>query len=122
AVHSLAAIVAKDLRLLRRDRPALIFILVAPIIVICVAGFSLASLYGTTPAGATAYVLPVVDEDGGELARRIEQQLVDGATERTSVRVQRLGSRAEAERLVHDKRAGSALVIPEGTRAALAAG
>lgn len=121
-MHSLAAIVAKDLRLLRRDRPALIFILVAPIIVICVAGFSLASLYGTTPAGATAYVLPVVDEDGGELARRIEQQLVDGATERTSVRVQRLGSRAEAERLVHDKRAGSALVIPEGTRAALAAG
>ncbi|HEX7061166.1 MAG TPA: ABC transporter permease [Woeseiaceae bacterium] len=121
-MSSLATIVAKDIRLLLRDRPALIFILVAPIIVICVAGFSLASLYGTTPAGGTAYVLPIVDEDGGELARRIEQQLVDGAAEGTSVRVQLLRSRAEAERLVHDKRAGSALVIPEGTRAALAAG
>ena len=39
-----------------------------------------------------------------------------------SLRVRRVESRAEAERLVLDKRAGSALVIPAGTAAALAAG
>jgi ABC-type multidrug transport system permease subunit len=117
-VRSLAAIIAKDLRLLLRDRAALVFILIAPIVVICVAGFSLASLYGADATGQTAYDLPLVDEDGGELAAEIERRLAGEA----SVRVQRVATRAEAERLVRDKHAGSALVIPAGTRAALARG
>jgi len=117
-VRSLAAIVAKDLRLLWRDRAALAFIAIAPIVVICVAGFSLASLYGATPTGQTAYDLPIVDEDGGDLARQIERRL----GERTSVRVRVVSSRADARRLVEDKVAGSALVIPAGTAAALASG
>jgi ABC-type multidrug transport system permease subunit len=117
-VTSLAVIIAKDLRLLVRDRTALVFITIAPIVVISVAGFSLASLYGADPSGQTAYELPIVDEDGGEVARQIEDRLA-GAT---NVRVVHVGSRAEAERLVRDKLAGSALVIPAGTGAALAAG
>jgi len=115
---SLAVIIVKDLRLLLRDRVALIFMSLAPIVVISVAGFSLASLYGSDPTGLTAYDLPIVDEDGGELARQITEQL---ATEK-SVRVRRVESRAEAERLVASKAAGSALVIPAGTADALAAG
>ena len=111
-------IVAKDLRLLSRDRSALVFIALAPIVVICVAGFSLASLYGATPTGQTAYDLPIVDEDGGELAQQIERRL----GETTGLHVRVVGSRAEAQRLVEDKRAGSALVIPAGTATALAAG
>jgi ABC-type multidrug transport system permease subunit len=117
-VRSLAAIIAKDLRLLLRDRAALVFILIAPIVVICVAGFSLASLYGADATGQAAYDLPLVDEDGGELADEIERRLAGEAR----VHVQRVATRAEAERLVRDKRAGSALVIPAGTRAALARG
>jgi ABC-type transport system involved in cytochrome c biogenesis permease component len=115
---SLAVIIVKDLRLLLRDRVALVFMTLAPIVVISVAGFSLASLYGSDPTGRTAYDLPIVDEDGGELAREITEQL---ATE-TSVRVRRVESRLEAERLVASKAAGSALVIPAGTADALAAG
>ena len=117
-MRSLPAIIAKDLRLLLRDRPALVFILIAPIVVICVAGFSLASLYGAQPTGQTAYDLPVVDEDGGDLAEQIEERLAG----EQSVRVLRVATRAEAERLVRDKRAGSALVIPAGTHDALARG
>ncbi len=117
-MRSLAAIVAKDLRLLSRDKSALVFIALAPIVVICVAGFSLASLYGATPTGQTAYDLPIVDEDGGELAAQIESRLAETST----VRVRAVGSRAEARRLVEDKEVGSALVIPAGTAAALAAG
>jgi ABC-type multidrug transport system permease subunit len=117
-MRTLAAIVVKDLRLLFRDRSALAFIVVAPVVVICVAGFSLASLYGATPTGQTAYELPIVDEDGGELAREIERRL----SGRTSLRVLAVGSRAEARQLVASKSAGSALVIPAGTAAALAAG
>ena len=115
---SLAVIIGKDLRLLFRDRVALVFMTLAPIVVISVAGFSLASLYGSDPTGQTAYDLPIVDEDGGELARQITDRL---ATE-TSVRIRRVESRAEAERLVASKAAGSALVIPAGTADALAAG
>jgi ABC-type multidrug transport system permease subunit len=115
---SLGTIVAKDLRLLFRDRVALAFIALAPIVVISVAGFSLASLYGGDSTGQTAYDLPIVDEDGGELAREIADRLASD----TGVRVHAVASRAEAERLVASKVAGSALVIPKGTAAALAAG
>ena len=115
---SLRVIIAKDLTLLLRDRTALLFLTIAPIVVIAVAGFSLANLYGADPAGQTAYELPIVDEDGGELAQQIEERLSGDR----SVRLRRVASREEAQRLVHDKVAGSALVIPAGTRAALAAG
>jgi ABC-type multidrug transport system permease subunit len=115
---SLGVIIAKDLKLLLRDRTALLFLTLAPIVVIAVAGFSLANLYGADPAGQTAYDLPIVDEDGGELAQQIEDRLSGDE----GVRVRRVASRGEAQRLVHDKVAGSALVIPAGTRAALAAG
>jgi ABC-type transport system involved in cytochrome c biogenesis permease component len=115
---SLAVIIVKDLRLLIRDRVALVFMTLAPIVVISVAGFSLASLYGSDPMGQTAYDLPIVDEDGGELAREI----MDRLAAETTVRVRPVSSRAEAENLVANKAAGSALVIPAGTADALAAG
>ena len=115
---SLRVIVAKDLRLLSRGRVALVFMTVAPIVVIMVAGFSLASLYGSDPTGQTAYDLPIVDEDGGDLARQITEQLAG----EKSVHVRRVESRAEAERLVASKATGSALVIPAGTANALASG
>jgi ABC-type multidrug transport system permease subunit len=117
-MNSLGIIIAKDLKLLLRDRTALLFLTLAPIVVMTVAGFSLASLYGADPAGQTAYDLAVVDEDGGELARQIEERLRG----EPSVRVRPVASREEARRLVRDKVAGTALVIPAGTQDALAAG
>jgi ABC-type multidrug transport system permease subunit/F0F1-type ATP synthase membrane subunit b/b' len=115
---SLGVIIAKDLRLLLRDRAALMFLTLAPIVVMSVAGFSLASFYGAGSTGQAAYDLPIVDEDGGELARQIEERLRSDET----VRLRRVVSREQAQRLVRDKVAGSALVIPAGTRDALAAG
>jgi ABC-type multidrug transport system permease subunit len=115
---SLRVIIAKDLRLLFRDRVALAFIALAPIVVISVAGFSLASLYGGDRTGQTAYDLPIADEDGGDLVKQITERLAKDA----NVRVRTVASRDEAERLVATKAAGSALVIPPGTAAALAAG
>jgi ABC-type multidrug transport system permease subunit/F0F1-type ATP synthase membrane subunit b/b' len=115
---SLRVIIAKDLRLLLRDRVALVFIALAPIVVISVAGFSLASLYGSDPSGQTAYDLPIVNEDGGDLAGQIAEQLGSDA----NIRVREIATRGEAQRLVASKAAGSALVIPAGTAAALAAG
>jgi len=115
----LGLIIAKDLRLLWRDRAGLVFLGLAPIVVITVAGLSLANLYGSDPTGQSAYELPLVDEDGGALARDIAARL---AAE-PALRVEPVGSREEAERWVRDrKRAGTALVIPRGFEAALRAG
>jgi len=118
-MRTLLVIVRKDLRLLWRDRAGLVFLTLAPIMVITVAGFSLANLYGTDPTGQTAYEFPVVDEDGGSLARQIRDRL---ETDR-AVRLVLVPNREEAQRLVRDrKRAGTALVIPRGSEAALADG
>jgi len=114
-MRSLLVIIGKDLRLMLRDRPALLFIVIAPIIVTSVAGMSLSGLYGSGLTGDQAYLLPIADEDGGELGRRIEEQLAGDAR----LRIRQVGTRLEAERLVRDKLAGSALVIPAGTAAAI---
>jgi ABC-type multidrug transport system permease subunit len=115
---SLLAVIAKDLRLLRRDTVGLVFLLLAPIMVITVAGFSLANLYGADPTGQTAYEFPLVDEDAGELGRSLREHLAH----EDAVHLQLLDSRAEAEQRVRDKQAGTALVIPRGTDAALQRG
>ncbi len=112
---ALGPLFAKDLRLLWRDRAGLFFLMIAPMVVIAVAGFSLANLYGADPSGQTAYELPFVNEDGGTLGRSIRERLAN----ETSVRLQPVATRAEAEDLVRRKRAGSALVVPAGPEAAL---
>ncbi len=117
-MRAFLALLAKDLRLLWRDRVGLTFLALAPLAVITVAGLSLANLYGADPTGQTAYELPLADEDGGPLGREIRDRLA----RETAVRLRSVGSAAEAERLVRDKHAGTALVIPRGTEAALDAG
>src|SRR5262245_38143027 len=118
-MRELAAVVAKDLRLLVRDRAGLVFLAIAPVVVITVAGLSLANLYGADPTGQTAYELPVVNEDGGPLA----EELVARLEAEPGLRVTRVATRDEARALVAErKRAGAALVIPSGTEQTLHAG
>ena len=117
-MRAFLALLAKDLRLLWRDRVGLAFLTLAPIAVITVAGLSLANLYGADPTGQTAYELPLADEDGGALGREIRDRLA----REPAVRLDPVDGRADAERLVRDKQAGTALVIPKGTQAALDAG
>src|SRR5262245_61640440 len=115
--RGLGAAFAKDLRLLARDREWLVSLPLAPIVVITVAGFSLASLYGADPRGTSAYLLPLADEDGGQIGRALAARLAREST----VHVRPV-SRDEARTLVRRKEAGAALVIPAGTSAAVAAG
>src|SRR2546429_8837329 len=73
----LVAALGKDLRLLARDGVGLVFLTLAPIVVISVAGLSLATLYGAEPRGGTAPVLPFADEDGGWVGRAVRERLAD---------------------------------------------
>jgi ABC-type multidrug transport system permease subunit len=117
-LRALGAAIVKDLRLLARDRAGLIFLTLAPMVVMTVAGFSLASLYGADPRGTAAYLFPVADEDGGRIGRALVARLAGEG----SLRVQSVASSEEARALVRRQRAGAALVVPAGTSDALAAG
>ena len=65
-MRSLIILFIKDLRLISRDRLALVLLVAAPVIVITVAGLSLATLYRSSE-----HLFPVADLDGGEYAVRL---------------------------------------------------
>jgi len=94
------AVLRKDLRLLLRDRSALVFALLMPILVITVIAQGLS--HGDGPR----LLVPVVNEDGGPVAGTFLKLLGEHADVRET-------SRAEAERLVRDKHdAPAAIVFP----------
>jgi ABC-2 type transport system permease protein len=103
--RALFVLTVKDLRLLLRDRWALLLLFLAPLVVISAAGFSLSSLYRSSE-----HALPVVDLDRGSIAAK----LIGALRESEGVEVE-LASEEDALRLVSDTpRAGAALVIPQG--------
>jgi ABC-type multidrug transport system permease subunit len=114
----LGAAIRKDLRLLARDRVGLVFLAVAPVIVITVAGFSLASLYGASARGTSPYELPFCDEDGGRIGQALTRALAD----EPAVRLRSVATRDEARDLIRTHHAGLALIVPAGTSEALADG
>ena len=116
-LSAFVAALGKDFRLLLRDRVGLVFLTLAPVVVITVAGLSLANLYGVT-GGTSAFLLPLVDEDGGRVASALAERLRDDP----AVRVTSIAERGAARALVRTKQTGTALVVPAGTSAALAAG
>jgi linearmycin/streptolysin S transport system permease protein len=98
---SLLAIALKDLRLIARDRAALLFTLIVPIIVITIVAGTLGG------HGGGSILLPVVNDDGGPVAEALTQTLGK------HVEVVEV-DRVRAEALVGvEKRAAAALVLPE---------
>jgi ABC-type multidrug transport system permease subunit len=115
--RALVAAIIKDVRLLVRDRVGLVFLTIAPLIVMSVAGFSLSTLFGGAPQPG-AYVLPVVDEDDGRIAAELRARLAADAT----IEVRPIPTREQALDLVRSRESAAVLVIPAGTSAALAHG
>ena len=95
------AVLRKDLRLFLRDRSALVFSLVMPVLVISVIASALLS-----DEGGPRLLVPVVNEDGGPVAATFVKLLDEHADVREV-------SRAEAEHLVRDRHeAAAAIVFP----------
>jgi ABC-2 type transport system permease protein len=95
------AVFRKDLRLFLRDRSALLFSLLMPILVITVIAEGL--FHGDDGPNL---LVPVVNEDGGPVAGTFTKLLAEHADVREV-------SREEAERLVRDKHdAAAAIVFP----------
>ncbi len=99
----LLAIAWKDLRLIARDRAALLFLVLVPFVVVTVLAEALAG------SDTGSLLLPVVNEDDGPVASVLIEALGEHAN---VVEV----SRSEAEYLVSGKKtAPAAIVIPEHT-------
>lgn len=112
AVH---LIFLNEFRLLTKDRIGLSMLLLAPIVIIAVAGFSLGNIYGARPS-AHAYDIPLVDLDHGPIA----QAVIATLTREPAVRLSIVPSIGEARSIVgHRARSPLAIVIPKGTSMAL---
>jgi ABC-type multidrug transport system permease subunit len=108
--------VQNEARLLIRDPVVLLMLLLAPIVIIAVAGYSLGNVYG---GSGNKYRIAIVDEDHGEVARGIIEALRD----EPSVMLETVGSADDARRIVNrEDRAPLAIEIPAGTTAALESG
>ncbi len=107
--------IQNEARLLIKDPIVLFMLLLAPVVIIAVAGYSLGNLYGR----ANTMYLPVVNLDHGEVAAGI----VEALRGEHSVAVELVGDPDQARRLVSNRdRTPLAIVIPAGTSAAIAAG
>ena len=66
-LRTIALTFLNEFRLLVQDRIGLFMLLLAPIVIIAVAGFSLGNIYGARMTAHT-YTVPVVDDDRFSLA------------------------------------------------------
>src|SRR5580704_15504191 len=97
-----------EFRLLAHDRAAVFMLFLGPLVIITVAGLSLANIYGARP-GSEPYSIIVVDSDHGWLARSI----VDALRSDHSVSVVQVANLDDARTLVRGRpRAPLCIVIP----------
>ncbi len=117
-LRTVRLIFLNEFRLLAKDRIGLSMLLLAPIVIIAVAGFSLGNIYGAS-SYAHSYDIPFIDQDHGAVA----QAVVAALTREPAVRLAIVPSVAAARAIVgHRSRAPLAILIPAGTSAALEAG
>ena len=113
-IRHVVALTFKEFQVLSQDRPALALLFLMPAFFIVVMSFALANVF---EAGTEKHPLElvVVDEDGGEIARRVKQELSGAGGIRV---VTEIGgtpvNRTRAEHLIRDRVFPLAVVLPSG--------
>jgi len=111
-------IFSNEFRLVATDRVGIFMLVLAPVMIILVAGLSLGNIYSVDPEHG-AYVVPIIDEDHGCLAHSILAAL-DHEPALTVLRVDNL---AEARSAIERRdRTPLAIIIPAGATRALETG
>src|SRR5574340_718230 len=114
-LRATALIFLNDLRLLARDRIGFFMLILAPAVIIAVAGFSLGNIYDASPR-PRAYVLPILNQDDGAIGAAI----VDALKREPSVTVAPTDDVARVRAVACGReRAPVAILIPPGTTAAV---
>ena len=108
--------IGKEFLLIRRDHVGLLMLLVAPIVVIAAAGFSLAKVYGGHAVPRGEYAIAVLDEDHGAVAKAV----LDGIAHQPDLSIIHSASQLDTERDVRERKlAVVGIVIPPGTSDAI---
>ncbi|WP_307254386.1 ABC transporter permease [Croceifilum oryzae] len=116
-------IAKKDLQILFRDIPGLIYLFLTPILVIAVASFALGGVFGSSPT--KKFEIPVVVEDSGQAAKDMVEALKKVEALDLKFMYEENGkeqqmTRDKADELVRDKKA--AIIIPKGFSEAVTGG
>ncbi len=111
AIRAVLAVSAVTFRRLSRDKVALFFILVMPVVVMVIIGSTFGAAPRSVPVG-------VVDLDGTAVSKAFVQQLRDAGT----VAATDYASTADAEADVRTDRIVAAVVVPAGFESSLMAG
>ena len=114
--RTLGLTIVNEARLLSRDPVSLLMLVIAPVVIMTVAGYSLGALYGAHPR---AVDVALVDHDDGTVA----DALVAAVPDDVPLRLARAPDLAAVRARLEDQgTAPLAVEVPAGTRAALAAG
>lgn len=108
-------VAAKDLLLLSKDRTALIMLFAVPLLLMGILGSAFSGFSGN--GSAVTATLPVVDHDGGPMARA----LVDALRHVPSLTVQMHTDEAAVEKAVRNGDQVGLLIIPKGFSTAMQA-
>ncbi|HTT75490.1 MAG TPA: ABC transporter permease [Candidatus Binataceae bacterium] len=116
--RTILLVLRNEFRLLVQDRAALFMLSLAPLVIIAVSGFSLGNMFGVHTNGHS-YVIPVVNEDHGAVAKA----LIDGLSHERTLKIEHVPDEKIARTIV----AGNddsplAIMIPSGTTEALESG
>ncbi|MGH7987658.1 MAG: ABC transporter permease [Candidatus Binataceae bacterium] len=107
-----------EFRLLLQDRTGAFMLLLAPIVIIAVAGFSLGGIYGAHTRAGT-YLIPVINRDDGAVG----QAVLAALRRQHALRIYESADLTSARRMLESAQAAPlAVLIPAGTSDALKAG
>jgi len=107
---------AKDLRLLLRDPRSAIILVLMPLLLILVLGLSLGELFGNKPDDRIRVSVVVLDRGPAVKVPGLPEQswaeiAIDDLTDTGNVRVERIGSIEEAERLIQRSERSAVVVF-----------
>src|SRR5919199_3328102 len=116
---STLTLAAKDSRLLRRDYRSAVILLATPLVFVAVLSVVVGEGFGQKPDDRLR--VSVVNEDAGLPPgagpfppKRWSEVVLDDLAGSTDIRIELIGSREEAERLIRDgRRAGGAVFEPQ---------
>ncbi|MFZ3150269.1 MAG: ABC transporter permease [Anaerolineaceae bacterium] len=103
----------KDLKLIFRDRSALILMLLAPFLITLGMGFITGRFSGSSSSGIADIPVAIVNQDEGQLGQTLID-VFESPDLDDLVNVTLLSSPAEARRLIDEDRFSAAILIPEG--------
>ncbi len=117
-MRKLFLIAWKDLRLIFRDRSALVLMLLAPFFLTVGMGFITGRFSGTNSAGINGIPLAIVNRDEGELGQALVE-LFQSPDIDTLVESSLLPSPVDASQQVDEDQYAAALIIPQGFTASI---